>query len=180
MKIIIIILISFLLGFGAYWGYNQYQTVLKENQELKELEKSIPSTVDSDTVFPTEIPTPTINLSKGKIEGVLGYPSEGIPPLEVYAFNAANQSKYFMVKTVQNQGLFTIEEIDPGAYYVVAYPGGSNSNYAGAYSKMVPCGLSVECTDHSLIPVTVTEGATTTGIEVRDWYAPEGTFPKKP
>ncbi|MFH0979793.1 MAG: hypothetical protein V1803_02515 [Candidatus Roizmanbacteria bacterium] len=180
MKIIVIALICFLLGFGAYWGYNKYQSLMEENRKLKEAEKEIPSTVDSNTVFPTEIPTPTINLSKGAIEGVLGYPSEAIPSLEIFAFDSSDLKKYFMVKTFQNQTKFVMEDVDLGTYYVVAYPVDLNSNYAGAYSKMVTCGLSVECTDHSLIPVTVSAGITTTGVEVRDWYAPEGTFPKKP
>ncbi|KKQ24212.1 MAG: hypothetical protein US40_C0002G0043 [Candidatus Roizmanbacteria bacterium GW2011_GWC2_37_13] len=180
MKIVIVALIAFMLGFGAYWGYNQYQTVLKENQELKKLEKSIPSSTDEEAI-PTATVTPTKAIeTKGTIEGELGYPSEGIPALEVYAFNSIDQSKYFLIKTGQNQGTFTIKDVDPGTYYVVAYPVGSNSSLAGGYSKMVPCGLSVECTDHSLIPVNVTAGQTTSGVEVRDWYAPEGTFPKKP
>jgi len=142
MKIVIVALIAFMLGFGAYWGYNQYQTVLKENQELKKLEKSIPSSTDEEAI-PTATVTPTKAIeTKGTIEGELGYPSEGIPALEVYAFNSIDQSKYFLIKTGQNQGTFTIKDVDPGTYYVVAYPVGSNSSLAGGYSKMVPCGLT--------------------------------------
>lgn len=114
--------------------------------------------------------------SPGKIEGTLGYPSEGIPPLEVYAIPAAGKGKYFFIKTYQNQGKFEIEDVEPGSYYIVAY----SNNLSGAYSKAVPCGLSVDCKDHSLIAVEVKSGQTAGGAEVRDWYAPEGTFPKKP
>ncbi len=179
MKIIIVALIAFLLGFGAYWGYNNYQSLLKENKELKETSKKIPSSVDSNTVFPTDIPSPTQSEELGNIEGVLGYPASGIPELEVYAFNADDLNKYFKIKTAVNHNNFTFKDLTPGTYYVVAYTTEDNP-ISGAYSKMVPCGLSVECTDHSLIPVKVNPGATTTGVEVRDWYAPEGTFPKKP
>ncbi len=179
MKIIIVALVAFMLGFGAYWGYNQYQSVLKENKELKKLEKSIPSSTDQES-----IPTPTATTTetptnKGKIEGTLGYPAEDIPPLEIYAFDVSDKSKYFMIKTFQNQAQFTIKDLDPGSYYVVAYPikyGG----LSGAYSKAVDCGLSVECTDHSLVSVKVSAGETAVGVEVKDWYAPEGAFPAKP
>lgn len=176
MKTLTISLIFFLLGFGVYWGYGQYQNLLKENQELKKLEKSIPSSSD-ESLIPTATlkPEPTQAIG-GVIEGVLGYPSEGIPSLEVYALNTTDPKKYFMVKTLQNQGTFEIKDVEPGTYYVVAYA----NSLSGGYSQMVPCGLSVECTDHSLIPVTVKAGEITPGVEVRDWYAPDGAFPTKP
>lgn len=179
MKIIIVGLIAFLLGFGGFWGYNNYQSLLKENKELKETSKKIPSSVDSNTVYPTDIPTPSDNQELGNIEGVLGYPASGIPELEVYAFNADDLNKYTKIGTAANQSVFTFKDLIPGNYFVVAYTT-TNNPLSGAYSKMVPCGLSVECIDHSLIPVKVNPGATTTGVEIRDWYAPEGTFPKKP
>ena len=47
-------------------------------------------------------------------------------------------------------------------------------------SQAVPCGLSVTCTDHSLITVSVTAGATLTGIDPNDYYAPDGTYPPMP
>ncbi|MBI5127692.1 hypothetical protein HZA76_04530 [Candidatus Roizmanbacteria bacterium] len=179
MKTFIVALIFFLLGFGAYWGYGKYQSLLKENQELKKAEKSLPVSTEEESI-PTSTPSPTVGIeTKGKIEGTLGYPAEGIPELEVYAFSVSDNSKYFMIKTFVNQSQFTIKDVDPGNYYVVAYPikyGG----LSGAYSKAVACGLSVECTDHSLISIKVSSGEITTGVEVKDWYAPEGTFPAKP
>ena len=178
MKTLIVAFLFFLLGFGAYWGYNQYQNLLKENQELKKAENKIPSSADESSVSAALTPTKSVEAN-GKIEGVLGYPSEVIPSLEVYAFDVTDESKYFLVKTNPNQGTFTIEDVTPGTYNVVAYSVGY-SNLSGGFSKAVPCGLSVECTDHSLISVTVDAGETTTGVEVRDWYAPEGTFPAKP
>lgn len=173
-------MIAFMLGFGAYWGYGQYQSFLNKDEVAKEENKTIPASVDSNTVYPTGILAPTESQSKGNISGVLGFPSEQIPPLEVYAFNSLDQSKYYMIKTYENQATFVIKDIDPGEYFVVAYPVENDLNNSGGYSQMVPCGLSVECTNHSLIPVKVNPGATTTGIEVRDWYAPSGTFPLKP
>lgn len=114
---------------------------------------------------------------KGSIKGTLGYPSEGIPPLEVYAISTTDNSNYFFIKTSQNQNSFEIKDVDPGTYYVLAY---SESNFAGGWTKAVPCGLSVDCNDHSLTQVVVKAGVTTSGIEIKDWYAPENFFPSRP
>ncbi len=179
MKTLIVALAFFLIGFGAYWGYNQYQGLLKGNQESKKAEKNIPVSTEQEAI-PTNTPAPTKGVeTTGKIEGILGYPAEGIPVLEVYAFSVSDKTKFFKIKTFENQSQFTIDGVAPGTYYVVAYSI-NYSNLPGAYSKAVPCGLSVDCTDHSLIPVKVQAGESTSGVEVRDWYAPEGTFPVKP
>lgn len=176
MKTILVALVFLILGFAVSWGYNKYTVVMNENAQLRKQVNEIPAA-------PTD-PTPTIapdaepeEQAPGTIEGTLGYPSEGIPPLEVYAFNAGDKSIYFKTKTTQNQGTYALEKVPPGTYVVVAYAG---SNYAGGYSKAVPCGLSVICTDHSLIPVEVKTGETTKGVDLKDWYAPENTFPQKP
>jgi hypothetical protein len=44
----------------------------------------------------------------------------------------------------------------------------------------VRCGMRVECTDHSLIALTVAPGQSWNDINIGDWYAPEGTFPPRP
>jgi hypothetical protein len=45
---------------------------------------------------------------------------------------------------------------------------------------MVPCGLKYECTDHTLIGVSVTAGNTTTGVDPNDCYANLEAFPENP
>jgi hypothetical protein len=45
---------------------------------------------------------------------------------------------------------------------------------------MVPCGLKVGCTDHTLIDVTVVSGQITSGADPKDFYAEPGTFPPPP
>ena len=84
----------------------------------------------------------------------------------------------YSVETAVNQSTFEISGMEQGTYHVVAYP----KEYAvsGGYTKAVPCGLSVDCKDHALIDVVVNPGEATKGIEVKDWYASEGAFPKKP
>ncbi len=73
-------------------------------------------------------------------------------------------------------------------YYAVAYPYSADTYtapapgspvLAGGYTNAVPCGLSVDCTDHSLIAITVIAGQTIT-VDPGDWYAPEGAFPPMP
>ena len=129
----------------------------------------------------TRTPTPTITLTPtpvpGSVSGALSYPSEFIPPLRVVAFNV-NGLNYRYVDTMQDQGNYQITGLAPGAYHVVAYI--MDGTLAGGYTLAVPCGLSFECADHSLIDVTVEAGKDTSNINLADWYAPEGTFPPMP
>lgn len=122
---------------------------------------------------PTLTPVPQF----GSIRGSLSYPSEFIPPLRVVALDLATQQAYF-VDTVENQTSYQIDNLPPGEYYVIAYT--QDGLLAGGYTQMVPCGLSAECTDHSLIPVVVQVGEVTAGIDPADWYAPSDAFPPLP
>jgi len=124
-----------------------------------------------------EISAPLNAVISGSIAGQLNYPAEGIPPLYVVAFDVSTKA-YFWVATQQNQNTYQIDNLPPGTYYVVAYtgPGG----LAGGYSQAVPCGLAAQCTDHSLIPVAVTSGQVTQGVNPQDWYANPGDFPAYP
>jgi hypothetical protein len=125
------------------------------------------------------------------LTGTLSYPSEFLPPMRVVAFSLTDKKAYF-VDTAKNQGQFSLK-VPAGSYYLVSYPyegtagetgqvesyslgGGS---FAGGYTQMVPCGLTVSCNDHTLLPITVTENQTVTA-DPGDWYAPEGTFPPVP
>lgn len=124
--------------------------------------------------------TATPTAESGAIAGKLSYPSEFIPPLRIVAF-AADSDAWYAVETEVNQQNYVLEGLPPGIYHVVAYVRDMpQSGLAGGYSQMVPCGLSVDCTDHSLIDVEVRAGETTTGIDPGDWYAPEGAFPPDP
>lgn len=116
-------------------------------------------------------------LNVGSISGILSYPSEGIPPLQVVAFHQDSPA-FYSVETATNQVNYVIENIPSGIYTVVAYVKGEN--YSGGYTQAVLCGLTAECNDHSLVPVSVDPGITTAGINIIDWYAPEGSFPPNP
>ena len=151
------------------------------------------------TITPTAIspdatitPAPEDNLPPlGTVTGKLSYPSEFIPPLRVVLFSLTDGKAYY-VDTAKDQGTYSIA-VPVGTYTVVSYPyaGSPGSTgvadsylpnggaFAGGYTQMVPCGLNVSCTDHSLIAVTVEAGGTVTA-DPGDWYAPEGTFPPMP
>ena len=86
--------------------------------------------------------------------------------------------EYYYVETAAGQGTYHLEYLPSGIYTVVAYTKDGNS--AGGYTQAVPCGLTVDCNDHNLIPVMVDPGVETTGVNPFDWYAPEGIFPPYP
>jgi hypothetical protein len=127
-----------------------------------------------DIPFP---PGADLSLYFGSLSGNLGYPSEYIPAMTVVATNTTTQQDYF-VETAQDQNTYTIENLPPGDYTVVAYPNGAEEG--GGYSESVPCGLSINCNDHSLIPVNVTTGQDSSGVDPVDFYADPGSFPGNP
>jgi hypothetical protein len=129
-----------------------------------------------ENAFPP-MPGPAPSEGTGSITGSLSYPSDFIPPLRVFAFQVGSEN-YFYVDTVENQTTYQIDDLPAGYYQVVAYI--LSGNYAGGYTQAVPCGLTVECTDHTLIDVPVNSGQTVTGVDPGDWYAPEGAFPPAP
>ncbi|MDQ2936930.1 MAG: hypothetical protein M3R67_05415 [Acidobacteriota bacterium] len=114
----------------------------------------------------------------GAITGTLNYPSDYVPAMRVYAL-ATDGSRHYTTRTRANQSRFTISNMLPGKYYVVAYTDEA-PGLAGGWSKAVPCGLKNTCRDHALIPVSVTSGETTSGIKVADWYTRPGVFPSEP
>ncbi len=121
-------------------------------------------------------PKPDTAQGIGSLSGQLTYPSEGIPALRVVAINL-DTGEYFFVDTVSNQNSYQIQNLPAGIYNVLAY---TDKGVAGGYSQAVLCGLSVECTDHTLIDITIRAGQDTPNVNPQDWYAPEGEFPSDP
>jgi hypothetical protein len=128
-------------------------------------------------------PTPVV-LLPGSISGALSYPGALIPPLRIVAYRGEG-GPTFSVEVPQGSTTYTISDVPPGVYHVVAYvtPSASKGFIVGlpaGYSHAVLCGLWFDCSDHSLVEVTVGSGEAVAGIDPRDWYAPEGTFPPMP
>lgn len=140
---------------------------------------SQPVAQDTATSTPTLTPTVTVTPTPvpGSISGELSYPSQFIPAMRVVAF-VVGGFNYRYVDTMENDRSYQITGLAPGKYHVVAYT--LDGTLSGGYTQAVPCGLSFECADHSLIEVTVISGQVTADINPADWYAPEGTFPPMP
>jgi len=115
--------------------------------------------------------------TEGTISGSLSYPSEGIPPLRVVAFDYLSGEAAASVETAAGESSYSLT-VPPGMYMIVAYT--LDGRLAGGYTTAVLCGLSAECTDHTLVPVPSGLGLPAEGIDPGDWYAPEGTFPPAP
>jgi hypothetical protein len=136
----------------------------------------------------TQSASPSPSPSKtpaGSIAGRLGYPSNIIPPMTIYAIPlAATGSDVHTVRAVKNQGNYTIKGVEPGSYELFAIPTGDVTSppphFMAAYTKAVPCGLAYGCDDHTPIPVTVSADQAVTGIAVTDFYAPQNSFPLLP
>jgi hypothetical protein len=100
----------------------------------------------------------------------------------VAAFDTISGQPYF-VDTVYNQDSYQITGLPAGTYHVVAYTLGGGSfpeGLKGGFTQAVPCGLRVECEDHSLIPVSVAPGGDTPGVDPLDWYYEADSFPPMP
>ncbi len=77
-----------------------------------------------------------------------------------------------------NDYIFTIENLPAGVYRVFAFTSASPfaAPFPSAYSNYVKCGLRKNCTDHSLVDVTVIAGQKTGGVYILDTVgAPEFT-----
>lgn len=120
---------------------------------------------------------PEVDLFKtGTIEGQICFPSNYIPEMVLYLENVNTQETTLMPIS-ENQTDFSAP-VPPGIY--VAYAWLPDLSRGGTYSQAVPCGLSVECKDHSLIEFEVTTGEITPGIKVCDWYGSQSDVPLPP
>jgi hypothetical protein len=100
--------------------------------------------------------------TEGTIEGTISYPGGNPPALKVVAFNV--KTKFWVwVDTVSGDTYFSIPNLSPGTYHVVAY---ADNGQTGGYTD----------SDHKLIDIVVKAGQTV-DIEINDW---EGSFPSNP
>src|ERR1700682_363191 len=128
----------------------------------------------SSSGSPTPAPSHS-SVPPASIAGHFGYPAEGIPPMSIYAIHVGGKpSDFYVVRTILNQGIYTIRGIPPGTYHLFATPTGGfgqgPQRFGAAYTRAVLCGLSVKCTDHTPIDVIVASGQAVTDINVSDWY----------
>jgi Tol biopolymer transport system component len=121
---------------------------------------------------PRETPTP----SPGAVSGIVCYPSEVVPEMTAF-FEQVETGGLISLPIERNQTTYKTE-LPPGTY--IAYAWLPDFTLGGLYSRAVPCGLSVECTDHSPIQFEVRPGETTTGVDLCDWYGGPDSVPLPP
>ena len=122
--------------------------------------------------------SPARSQSTGSIEGSIGFPSEEVPAMHVYAV-PADGSPAHRIETEAGQLRFEIPGLPVGSYHVIAYPVGvgSDGGLVGAWTDYVTCGMTASCLQHQLLPVAVSAGKATAGVRIEDWYASADSFP---
>jgi len=102
----------------------------------------------------------------GGVSGDLAYIEDKIPELRVFAFSVTT-GYWYWVYTQEGQAFYTISELPPGVYHLMAYDA---EGRAGGHASA----------NHQLIDVNVKSGETTQDVNINDWDAPAGTFPPDP
>ncbi len=102
----------------------------------------------------------------GAIQGKLCYPSEYIPAMTLYARDVST-GQTITLQVPENTNQYELQVPGEATYQVFAW---TEDGLGGSYSRFVTCGMSVECTDHALIPVPVGTGQVVSGIDVCDFY----------
>lgn len=143
-----------------------------------------PPTVAVSASPPSQASCPPVRpISLGAINGRISYPSESIPVLALIAIRAEDPGVYRVLHTQRappGPTSYAMAAVEPGVYVVVAFVEGQGSGLEAAHTAAVRCGLGANCTDHSVVRVTVRAGETVTGIDVTDWNSLAAAFPPRP
>lgn len=131
--------------------------------------------------FALELLTPPSDpVRAAVVSGRVAYPAGGAPPLEVYAVNVDDPSRFYMTSTSLNNTLFSMR-LPAGRYQLFAYTmPGSEPVLSGAYTEYVRCGERIECSDHTVLTLTVGADETWDGIVIGDWFNSTVVFPGRP
>lgn len=118
--------------------------------------------------------------TRGAIVGYCGYPSSGVPELQVYAVPVERLTKARYTNTIVGPGYrwFWIGGLEPGTYRVVAYRPDS-PNLRGGFTVGARDDDLTAAANHKLVDVEVKSGRVTEGVRVTDWYAAD-LLPDRP
>jgi hypothetical protein len=136
-----------------------------------EIEPTTMPEIIEATAEPTDSP-----VEFGEVSGSVCFPSEFIPAMTIY-FRDTSDGMLYALSNGENASSYT-SELPLGNYIAFGYP--DNVDFGGMYSAAVPCGLNVDCLDHTPLPFDVLAGQTTTGIDICDWYAEPNQVPQNP
>jgi hypothetical protein len=136
-----------------------------------------PAPSASASVAPSASPTPT-PPTKGTISGNVGYPAGTAPAQTVCAVSVSNSSLKYCVDFPGGNSLAYTLSVPAGTYYVYASlktaQGDFTTSYKAYYNKYVTCQTEGNCAmglHTQYVPVAVTAGGSSTGINPTDWYA---------
>lgn len=121
-------------------------------------------------------------VTPGAIEGHVHYPACFGPPedLEICAEALGGGAEACTGELTATRAGFRYRlEVPPGRYLVYATTEEMPGRRA-YFSRHVVCGLSVDCRDHTPVPVHVEPGETVTGIDPDDWFGPPEPTPPLP
>jgi hypothetical protein len=158
---------------------SQIQTVVAATLTAAgEIATSVANTLAPISATPaaTAVAASQIPAAEGQVTGRICYPSEGIPAMTAY-FQDTQTNTVRRLPISQNQSSYEMT-LPPGTY--IAYAWLPDFSLGGAYSRAVPCGLGVDCTDHSLLTFEVVSSDSTDGIDICDWYSRPGDVPMPP
>ena len=149
--------------------------------EPEEVARAVASTLTAEAPAPTSQVDPAVSpepaQSQGSVNGRICYPSEPpLPPLTLF-FEETNTATIHQLEHTDGTGVYSID-LPQGTY--VAYAWREGFELGGAYSAAVPCGLSVNCSDHSLLTFQINAGQTLSDIDICDWYGSPGDVPAPP
>ena len=136
------------------------------------------------TAVPTSPPRPR-PPTKGALRGSVNNPmTEGTQTMLVAAYKVSNYPNGgfysdFLKPGQQNYSI----ELPGGEYFVIVYVLDGNAKFTGptgGYTQAVSCGLTSNCTDHSLVPVMVARGKLTPDINPDDFAQTDNAYPFMP
>jgi len=128
-------------------------------------------------LFLSAIILSSCSSTSGTVRGTVCYPSEYIPAMNIYLKNKET-NKIYSLDIKENQKPFKFKKVPAGNYIAFAYTvqeistddNNKTSIANGGYTHAVPCGLTVDCKDHSLLVFKVENGKTTKNIQICDWF----------
>jgi hypothetical protein len=170
---------------GNFQGGIKSENVVKPTAALVDLNITKDAILTGTPTVPPP-PLPSVekseNLSSfpgnGVVNGEVCYPSRFIPEMTVYFENVDNGS-VTSEKITQNQKTFSAPLL-PGTYIAFAYPDAmGEAPVGGAYTEMVACGMTSDCTDHDMRPFVIKSGEANNKVAICDWYAQE-KVPSRP
>ena len=133
------------------------------------------------TIEAMALPSPPAHESPealGRVTGTICYPSESPPAMTAY-FDPVAGGDPVRLAIAPGQNSYEVS-LPAGEYLAYAWVWTPEFQLGGSYSRAVPCGLGVGCTDHSLLPIVVSTESLSTGIDLCDWTGGAGSIPTPP